>query len=210
VKTASIAFGSAVVGLLAGCFLNSSPASILSQEVSKSYTTASLLQPDVLPYTSARLVAFGTSVPVGMSRVQKLDKVSFNLNAGVETLEVERYENTPTEFRFAGLSDETFVPPIPIVRYPFTVGKAWSWAGTAGLGSNEKEATAELKSEVTTVKLAGEDHACILVQANIVVKTDGGTNNKRTLKFWIEPMKGIVKRELGFSTTREPGPVGSP
>ena len=209
-KALFIATIGATVGLIAGCFLRSAPPVVAGQTTFKTYKAASELAPDTLPYKSAKLILSGTSLPVEMSRSQSNDTVTFSLTARKEVLEVERYQSDATGFRFSGLTDESFAPPIPIVRYPFVVGESWTWSGIAGLGSNGKQATAILNSNDETLNLAGGVHSCVLVVANVVVESPGGTKSKRILKFWIEPLKGIVKREFGFSSTREPRPAGSP
>jgi len=201
-----------VVGVLIGCYRPpvSKPLVQEKPKAAKVYATSDLIVPDGLPYSTARLILAGKSLPVEMSRVKKGDSVDFNLVCKKEVLEVEHFQSDDKSFRFAGLSDEAFVPPIPLVRYPFTVGETWDWAGTAGLGPNTKQATAGLLSSEETINLSGGVNECVLVTANLVVETPGGTNSKRTLKFWIQPMKGVVKREFGFSSTREPRPAGSP
>lgn len=207
----SIAAVGAIIGLLAGCLLKPGDQVVTEvPAVAKTFANAESLRPDVAPYTSARLLLAGTPLTVSMARSQKNDIVSFDLIARKEVLEVERYQLDENGFRFASLSDEKFVPPIPLVRYPFTVGESWHWSGTAGLGPNEKKATAELTSASETVNLAGGVHGCVVIVANLVVASPGGTDSKRTLRFWIEPKKGIIKREFGFSSTREPRPPGSP
>ena len=206
-----IASVGAIFGVLAGCLIK--PGLSNGQEVTpvtKTYQDRQSLKADELPYKSARLILAGTSLPVEMNRVQKGNDVSFRLVTRNEVLETERFQSDATGFRFAGLSDEHFVPPIPLVRYPFIVGESWQWSGVAGLGPNEKAATANLRSDSETINLAGGVHGCIVVVADLVVHTSTGTDSKRTLKFWIEPQKGLIKREFGFSSTREPRPAGSP
>lgn len=204
----TLAIIAAFAGALTGCLLKPTGAQQPLPQDGKSFAKADELGADQLPYEKARLILAGTPLNVTMSKRAKPDGVEFDIKAGEETLEVERYQLDDHGFRFSALSDETFVPPIPLARFPgFKTGETWDWSGQAGLGPNKKPATATLTSTWETVNLAGGVAECVVVSANLVVKSDG-TDSKRVLKFWIQPKKGIVKREFGYSSTREPRPAG--
>lgn len=205
-----IACGS-LIGVVAGCFLNSSskPVSVPSQ-TAKSFPNKESLTPEAMPYSTARLILAGTPVSVQMERATKGADVVFKLIARKEVIEEEHYILAPTVFAFSGLSDETFEPAIPLVRYPFNVGDTWEWTGEARLGTNKKTATAVMSSSAETLNLAGGVYDCVAVVADLVVESGEGAKSKRALRFWIQPKKGIVKREFGFSSTREPRAAGSP
>lgn len=197
----------ALAGALTGCFLKQADQQQAGPPSGKTYAKIEDLGADKLPYTKAKLILAGTPLNVTMERVAKGEAIMFNLSAGEEVLETEHYTGDDHIFRFAGLSDETFTPAIPIARFPLTVGETWDWEGEASLGKNRKAAKASLATTSETVNLAGGVYECVVVTANLVVSSDG-TDSKRTLKFWIQPQKGIVKREFGFSSTREPRAAG--
>ncbi len=173
------------------------------------YKSPAELEPDALPYANANLILSGSSVPVTMSRTQKGDSVTFKLESKDEMLEEEFYQADDKSFRFIGITGETFDPAIPLIRYPFRVGESWDWTGYTALGLTRKKAKATLTSATDTLNLAAGVFPCILVTADLEADTGGGMIGKRSLKFWFEPKKGLVKRDLGSSTTREPRPKPS-
>ena len=210
-KSATLIVGSAVVGLVAGCYLNQAKTTsrAAKPELGKMFESEESLDPSALPYTQARIILAGTEVPAEMSREVKGADVYFKIVSKNAVLEEEHYENDKNGFRFASLTGETFNPPIPLIRYPFKVGESWEWTGTAGLGPNIKKATAVLKSAGDTLNLATGVYDCVRVTADLVVSTGGPGKSTRPLKFWFEPGKGIVKREFAYSSTREPRPKTS-
>lgn len=197
------------MGVTAGCILanKTTQSAPLKNEPSGSPAySAAELSADKLPYKSARLILSGTEVPVTMNRKVSGKRVDFLLTARQELLEIESYESDDKGFRFAGLSGETFEPAIPIARFPFRVGEAWEWTGTAGLGPILKPATAKLSSSKDKLNLATGVAECILISADLDVKVSEKSQSKRILKFWIEPGIGVVKRDFAMSSTREPRP----
>lgn len=210
-KNYTLAIGSAITGLLAGCYLQqaNSKAPESNHAEGRKFVDEKSLDPSALPYTEARIIMGGLEVPAQMARVVEGKAVTFQISAKNVVLEEEHYENEPTGFRFASLTGESFSPPIPLIRYPLTVGEEWQWTGTAGLGPNLKQATATLTSSNDTLNLATGMADCVRISVDLVVATGGPGQSKRPLKFWFEPGKGIVKREFAYSSTREPRPKGS-
>lgn len=209
-KTATLILAGVGAGIVAGCYLEKGgKSSDPGQVTGRQYVNEQSLQPAALPYKQTRIIMGGLEVPAEMSRKVEGKQVTFEITAKGEVLEQEHYENDDTGFRFASLSDESFNPPIPIIRYPFTVGEKWEWSGTAGLGQNIKQATAVVTSTQETLNLVTGVADCVRVTADLEVATGGPGKSKRPLKFWIEPGKGIVKREFAYSSTREPRPKTS-
>ncbi len=170
---------------------------------------AAALGADKLPYTKARLILAGTEVPVEVQEVRSGESFVLRLVSHGEILEEERYESGPGGFRFLGGSGETFDPPIPLVRLPMTVGESWDWTGVAALGPTEKRATAKVTSGRERLNLASGVHDAIKVAVSLSVETSPQQTAKRELTFWIEPNRGVVRREFGAGSTREPRPRDS-
>jgi hypothetical protein len=173
----------------------------------KTFASQDSITPDALPYTNARLLLAGTEVKVTMTRRASPGQVIFDLSARDVVLESEKYLSDDKAFSFVGLSDETFQPAIPLVVYPFSIGDDWTWSGTANLGPNSKPAEAKLTCLPEKLNLPGGVYDCVLVTADVIVQASRGVPSKRTLKFWFQPKSGLVKREFGFSSTREPASV---
>lgn len=161
------------------------------------------LEPDQLPYRDARLILSGTELPVEMSKTREGDVVVFHLLAHGEELETERYESDSAGFRFVGGSGETFKPAIPLVRYPLRVGETWEWAGQTALGPTEKPAKATITTQSERLNLASGVHNAIRVGVALRIET-GRHEAKRDLTFWIAPKAGVVRREFGAGSAREP------
>ncbi|MBS1723265.1 MAG: hypothetical protein JSS66_09970 [Armatimonadetes bacterium] len=217
-RTTSVVLISGVVGVLAGCVTKGiqtrfdgreDPPSKGDQAVAV-YKTPSELAPDALPYSKVRINVAGTEVPAELKRKASGKEVVFEIVAKGETLEEEHYVSTPGVFSFVSLGgSESYDPPIPLVRYPFKVVDSWDWTGTASLGTLAKPATAKITAAPEVLNLATGVSDCVLVTASLVVETGGGGESKRNLKFWIEPKRGVVKRDFGSSTSREPRPLDS-
>lgn len=210
VELKSLIFGGsvAILGILAGCILKP-PTPTQSDPVEKTYNDAASLNPAGLPYSSGTLILAGTPVPIGLTRAEKDGTVTFDLTAKHVVLESEKYISDENKFQFVSLSEESFSPPISILRFPFTVGETWKWEGSANLGKNQKPATAELTSATETINLSAGVYKCIRVSVDLTVETSSGAKSKRMLKFWFQPKVGLIKREFGYSSTREPKNPGS-
>lgn len=197
------------LGLVAGCLWvgKSSERHLNFDPKERTFINAQSISADKLPYTNARLILAGTEVPVTLKRIQSGSRVLFEIVAKSEVLEEEIYLSDDKAFRFASLTGETFEPAIPLIRYPMTVGESWDWSGSAGLGPTVKPATARITSSMEKLNLVTGVAECVRVTAELEVKTGQSGISKRPLKFWIEPGKGIVKREFAYSSTREPRSV---
>jgi hypothetical protein len=75
-------------------------------------------------------------------------------------------------------------------------------------GEAEADATSDITAKRETVNLAGGQFETILIDVKLSYTAGGTKPTQRALKFWFSPGKGLVKRELGMSSTREPLPAG--
>lgn len=161
------------------------------------------LRPHSLPYQRAALILAGTTIPVDVSVLTSGDLIRFRLKAHDAILEEETYRVLPQGLQLVSAAGERYDPPIFIVRYPFRDGDRWSWNGTIESGDRHRQATAVVSVEGEKINLAGGQFDAIRVDVQL---TYVGEPARRTLSFWFNPGHGIVKREFGAGSTREPLP----
>jgi hypothetical protein len=166
--------------------------------------TAVELLPDALYQPQATLNYGGTPVLVEMKREAAGQEVRFLLSAHGEVLETEVYRSSTSEFSLISI-DERFEPPLPLLMFPMTLGKPWEWAGelvAGGVRHGAKATISPSTEQLFLTKTGGVDTVKIDVDLKIDSKTS--TPAKRHLTFWFARGKGIVKREIGTATSREP------
>lgn len=162
------------------------------------------LMPDALYGEQATLNYGGTPIDVAMKRVANGPEVRFLLSAHDEVLETEVYQSTTSEFSLVSI-DEKFEPPLPLLKFPMTIGQPWDWSGELVAGGVRHRATAKITpstEQLFLTKTGGVDTVKISIQMQIDSKTPSPA--KRPLTFWFARGKGIVKREIGTATSREP------
>ncbi len=163
-------------------------------------------KPDALYAENALLGYGGTEVAVKMKRKESGGIVKFVLIAHGEVFETETYRTSNTEFALVGL-DDVFEPPLPLLRFPMHVGDKWDWDGnlTSAMVPHKAKATVTSAREQLFLKKSGQMDT---VRADVMLSLDSGTPTpaSRKLSFWFVRGRGIVKREIGTATTREPAP----
>jgi hypothetical protein len=159
---------------------------------------------DQLPYTKGNLILGGTSVLVSLERKVDGPNIVFNLLAHGEQVEQEFYEQTDSTFGFRGGNSETYEPPISLCRFPMNIGDKWKWGGKITTAGTSKEATAEIISSQDKLNLPGGPFDTYKIEVLLKIEAGGPKPAERKLAFWFQPKKGIIKRELGALSTRQP------
>jgi hypothetical protein len=98
---------------------------------------------------------------------------------------------------------ETADPPIPLMKFPMTVGDKFDWSGQIAVGDRTLQASAVVSSEISRPDLAtGPVEA---VHIHVELEISGGTQREanRRLDFWFAEGKGPVMRDYG-NQVREP------
>jgi len=164
-------------------------------------------QPGALFSEHAFLGYGGTEVAVKMKREEAANGViKFVLIAHGEDFETETYQSSNEVFAFVGI-DDVFEPPLPLLKFPMKVGDKWDWQGnlTSAAVPHKAEAMVTTAREQLFLKKIGDLDS---IRADVKLLLDSGTPTpaERKLSFWFVRGKGIVKREIGTATTREPAP----
>ncbi len=197
---------SLAVAVTAGCVLANKPnAGSKSPEPGETLSqSADALKPQAVPYTKANLIYQGSVVPVDVRADDDGKNLNIKLMVADETSATEKYAYDSSGFRFVGTDAETYDPPIPLVHYPLVADAPWHWAGTIRLGDQSYPAEADIKAKAEDLNITAGHFNTYLVEVEL--SFDGGApeKSKRRLRFWFDPGKGVVKREFGLNSSREP------
>jgi hypothetical protein len=166
---------------------------------------SSTLVPDALPGKTSDMVLAGTRIPVQIVTKHDGQEFMIELRAHGQTFEQERYVDGPTAFSFHGTSDETYVPDIDLVRFPMHVGDSWDWSGTVSSGGISRKASAEVKTSPKSLYFGDASAQAIEVEVDLSLFSQGEKlPASRKLKFDFVPGQGILRREFGDASVREP------
>ena len=122
----------------------------------------------------------------------------------ITSIEKEQYSTANNTFALVAGPAESFDPPIPLIKFPFAIGDNYEWKGTHRLGVTEKPASATINTQTDTLNLSVGKFEVVLVTVNLNVQTGNPAGTDSIFKFWFKPGDGIVKREFGVSSSREP------
>lgn len=175
-----------------------------AEPVGETFNAFSDLKPDELPPKEANLILSGTKVEVELNPIVKDGAVILTwLAHGVE-VEREKYAVSPQALSLVSGPAESYEPAVPLLMFPFKVGDSYSYKGSQTIGRVSRPATAKISTAEETLNLETGNFGTIRVTVNMHVETGtpGGTDSE--FKFWFKPGGGMVRREFGFSSTREP------
>ena len=85
-------------------------------------------------------------------------------------------------------------PPLPIIKYPMTVGKTWQWRGTVASGGNQLNGTANLKVAAHEKVQTGTGAVMAYrVDLDLTIAA-GGQSLKLANSYWFAPGLGMVRQ----------------
>lgn len=209
---AALVTASCAVVITAGCVMynnakakaeeNSAPG-----QVETLAQTADTMKPQATSFAKGNLIYQGSVVPVDVKTEDTGDTVTLKLMVDGETTSTETYTYDKSGFRFVGTEAEKYDPPLPLVHYPLQSDSPWTWSGKIRMGDGSYPAEAEIKAKREELNITAGHFNTYLVEVQL--SFDGGApeKSKRRLRFWFDPGKGIVKREFGLNSTREPRAV---
>lgn len=165
------------------------------------------LMPDTPPPRSARLT-YGSppAIPVTVQTFRRNDDYRIDMLAHGELFDSEAYKLNSECFALSEGAGEEFNPPIPILQFPMNVdGGQWSWAGTLSSERDPHPAKATIVSK--TEELTFGQSSVWTVQIDVNIKLEGSESSlpaNRKLKFWFGKGYGLIKRQFGNISIREP------
>src|SRR2546423_6000084 len=92
-------------------------------------------------------------------------------------------------------------PPLPVIKYPMSVGKTWSWSGTIS-APNQQGVTANATLKVAgkeTVKTSQGTVTAYRVDMDLTVTAQGQTA-KIPATYWFAAGAGMVKQSAAIPT----------
>lgn len=195
-----------VAAILCGCYpkKESVPELITGPQITAENATS--FAADALPYTNAALILAGKPLPVKLSSKRTGPVVTFALDAYGQTVEEEVYRNGANVFEVERVSGEKYLPPIPLLKFPAKTGEQYKWSGEMVSGEQARKAKANVLLSGDRLNLFGGQFDSLQVTVNLEMESGGPEPAVRKMSFWFVPGKGIVRREFGFSSTREPAP----
>lgn len=166
--------------------------------------SAAILKPDAAPGERAvlRLGEEKSSVQptqfeVVVNASRSGAELTLTLNAQGETIERERYDANAERFRVLEAADNTFAPPIGLLRYPVKDGSESEWRGKVVYAGISRPAHAKID-----VAKDGDD---IKAAIKLSIEADPGRREvEQNLEFWIGPGKGVIRRSFGDTSVRYP------
>lgn len=158
----------------------------------------------------ATLVLAGTPIPVETKFIKEGDIRRLLFIVHGQEVDEERYRVGVDGLAFMGTRAESFEPPIPLVSLPFAAPKSSEWKGKWKTGPTEVEGEAKIEATPERINTVGGQFDAARIEIKLTMKVDDQDRRERTLKFWLVRDHGIVRRELGADSAREPVAKKSP
>lgn len=149
------------------------------------------------------LVVGGTGLAVKVDAVPAGSMTDLVVSAHGEEVERERYLLSGSDFSLVKTDTDEFIPPLPLLHLPQSTGQTWDWKGQL-----REETTRNASAHITTagdrLPVDGGPTDAERVVVDLSIDSGSTTPAKRTLTFWFTPENGLVKREFGAGSTRQP------
>lgn len=174
-----------------------------------SFTALSDLDPQVAPPKFANIVLTSALIECQLKEQSTDHSIVLRwLTPGSRAVEIERekYFFDKSHFAFAFGPAESYDPPITLLKFPFKVGDSYSWKGQQTIGRTKRPGTASISTSTDVLDLPDIKTETIKVNVDLNVQTGSPGGTQTNLVFWIQPGHGVVKRDLGRSSNREPRP----
>ena len=167
--------------------------------------TAKDMQAHKLPYTKAYINYGGSLAETNMSAVNRSGEVDFLFMVDGTLHEKESYKYDDKSFRFTGDAGDQYSPGITLLLFPFEAGDDWMWSGVYVMaGRDPKKASAKITTSSERLTTLAGEYDTVLVVCDLKIESGSIDPVHKELKFWFAPGKGLIRREIEFSPSREP------
>ena len=144
-------------------------------------------------------------MPVEVDQAQKGEEMTLAFEAHGQTFETETYLVEEAKFGLVDAAGERYSPALPLLKFPMNVGDTWNWVGSMVAGDAPHKATATVTTSSETILLPTTGSVpSILVVVDLEIESGGQKPATRKLRFWFVPNKGLIKRQFGSASGREP------
>jgi hypothetical protein len=162
------------------------------------------LRPDHLKGDEFKLSSAGSSRDVKALERRSGDRYTIDLRLHDETYDTETYVVREGSFSLESGAGEVYDPPIPILKFPMTVGDHWQWSGTAAAGDEPMRATAKIATTKESLFVCDLSFESVESTVELSLPTQDGLMIERKMTFYFAPGQGLFKREFGATSIREP------
>lgn len=163
------------------------------------------LNPAAMIPTSAKLKIGEIDMPVEIEQNTSGQQMTIEISAHGQVFENETYFVGDKSFDLLDVAGEHYDPKLPLLRFPMRIGEEWSWTGTMTAGEKPHKASATVTSTNDSVLLPGSGSTdTVLVVVDLAIESGGPTPATRKLRFWFAKDKGLIKRQFGIGSSREP------
>ena len=164
------------------------------------------LRPEILPGKTALLTMGGVAVPVELGQEQTGDTIVLKMKAHGASVDWETYESTVARYSVKYAEGETYSPAVDLIRYPMRVGDSWDWSGTMVAAGQKRQAKAEIQTSAAKLALPEGPVPAVKVALRLSMPaTATEPAAQRSLAFWFVANRGLLRREFGTESIREPG-----
>jgi hypothetical protein len=163
------------------------------------------LKPESQIPANANLKIADIDMPVEVTQTTTDDATKISLSAHGQIFETEVYSISEKEFSLFDAAGETYDDPLPLLKFPLTVGDTWKWSGTMTAGTAPHKASAVVATSAETLRMTTTGSTpSVLVVVDLEIESGAQEPAKRKLRFWFVKDKGVVQRQFGIGSTREP------
>ncbi|MCB0824847.1 MAG: hypothetical protein KDC26_01545 [Armatimonadetes bacterium] len=182
---------------------NDSPPTPLNK-IESPISEAQSLNPEAAPPKLGNLVLAGTLVPVDVKATREGNTLLIECLSRDTVVEREKYSFSDKVFAIVSGPSDVFEPPIAIIQYPMDIGSESSWAGKVRTGTNSNPAKAIIKSSQEPVNEDFGSFQALKVTVDLRIDTGSPEQSEARLQFWFKPGEGMIMREFGAVSKREP------
>lgn len=169
------------------------------------YKTSTDLKPETPIPATANLKIGEINMPVEIKQKSEGKTVTIDMEAHGQIFETESYVVGDSSFDLDEAAGEHYEPNLPLLKFPMKVGDTWNWKGTMTAGEKPHEASAVVTTTNDSVLLPGSGTTeTVLVVIDLSIESGGPTPASRKLRFWFAKDKGVIKRQFGVGSSREP------
>jgi len=202
IPTIMILAGFAATAFFAGCEPIADPSNV---GPSGPRISESPVRNGIVPGDKAMLRMAGIDIPVQIKPVRHEEQVALVLIANDVVMDREVYHRDDKELSITFGAGEAFSPPIPLMRFPMRVGDTFDWSGVMMSNNRARGARAKVTSAVAKTDTGEGNETGVRVHVALdILPEQKGPGIKRSMTFWIVEGKGVVRREFGSDSVREP------
>ncbi len=163
------------------------------------------IDPGAKPSNYATLTQAGLDISTTVHYRVRGREIEIDLVHEDSIIERERYLDQPDRFALVQAAEETFEPPLDLLRFPFVPKHPWHWEGQMRSGTATLDASGSISADLRSTFIGDAQRDVIHVEVKLTMKSKSGTAlPERRMSFDFRPKAGLQAREFGEASTRVP------